>query len=152
MINNDQDSVFTEPCLLIPPIDNDFTCTDFTIDDVSDSETTVPCNEISNDVPRDLPPPEPPPACVPEITFTSISPMLKESWNNPPTSYVGCHSLNYVMQPLKNEDNVCDCAMQANALLSSIVTHDDKIPLLFRDKTNDDIEKSNLLIKPNLYF
>ena len=62
---------------------------------MSGSETTAPHNEISDDVPKELPPPEPSPACVPEIIFTSISPMLKELQKNSPTAYLGCHTLNY---------------------------------------------------------
>ena len=66
--------------------------------------------------------------------------MLKELRNTPSTTYLGSHTLNYGSQPSQNIDHICNYSMQANTLLSSVVTHDEDMPLLFRDKTNDNIE------------
>ena len=76
-INNNKDFVFTKPRLLNPSIDYDFSCTDFPVDGLSDSDTTITCNEIGDEVPEEPLPPEPPPECMPEITFASTSLILQ---------------------------------------------------------------------------
>ena len=72
-INNDEDAVSTDPYLLTPPIDDDFSCADFNIDDSFESETTTPYIYMGNEVPAPPPPPALPLMCVPEMTFTSAS-------------------------------------------------------------------------------
>ena len=77
MINNDEDTISNDPCLLTPPINHDFLCSEFDIDDISDSDKTILCDCINDEVPLTLPPPELLPACVPETTSTSTSKVLK---------------------------------------------------------------------------
>ena len=107
-INNDEDSVNTEPYLLISPIDNGFTRAEFITEDMSDSGTASPHNKTSDDIPRVLPRPEPSPACVPDITFNWFSPLLNELRNVPPTTYLGCHTLKYGPQLSQINDHTCD--------------------------------------------
>ena len=77
IINNDEDEISNYPHLLTPPIYCDFSCAEFDIDDISDSNGTISHDQISDEVTVPPPPPNPPPACVPEITFIYASKTLK---------------------------------------------------------------------------
>ena len=100
---------------------------------------------MGDEVPVSPPPPEPPPKCMPEITFTSASKVLKELRTNPSTYYLGYQSLSIGLQSFKNENHACDYDMCTNNLLSSITTYDDSSPLLFRDDSKYDLDNMHPL-------
>ena len=58
-------------------------CAEFSLDNISDSETTITFNEIGDEITEETPHPEPRPDCIPEITFTSTALMLQELRTNP---------------------------------------------------------------------
>ena len=76
-INNDEYSGFAKLCILNPPIDYYFSCANFYVDEISDSDATITCNDMGYEVTEEPPPPEPVPDCMPEITFTSTSTILQ---------------------------------------------------------------------------
>ena len=115
MINNDEDAISNDPCILTRPINHDFSCTEFGIDGIFDSDETISHDAINDEVPVLPPPSELPSACVPEITFTSTSKVLKELRSIPSTRYLDCNALSLGLQQLLNLNHVCDYGVEANS-------------------------------------
>ena len=116
----------------MPPIDNDFYGTNILIDDSSDSSITEPYDDLVDDNAPSRPPPEPPPNCIPEIAFASAAPILRSTRESP--NYFHNHLSPLCLTCTSTNANIahtCDCVMESNAMLSSIVTYDDSEPLLF---------------------
>ena len=141
LIDNDDETDNTKPFDLIPPIDNDFHGTNILIDDSSDSSITLPYDDLIDNNAPSRPPPEPPPNHIPEITFASAAPVLRSMREN--TNYF--HSR---LSPLcltctsdnSNTAHTCDCVIESNAMLSSIVTYDDAELLLFPSPAEKSVE------------
>ena len=93
MTNDGEDTISSELCLLNPPINHDFSCAEFDIDETSDSDATISYNGISDKVTVLPLPPEPPKTYVPETTLNYTSKILKDLRSNPSTCYLGCNSL-----------------------------------------------------------
>ena len=75
-----------------------FSCADFPVNELSDSDTTITFNDMGDVVPEEPPSPEPLSDCIPELNFASTSPILHELRNIPSTCYLVFHTLNLGLQ------------------------------------------------------
>lgn len=128
---NNNNSDFTDPFCLKPPLACNFTCSDVDIDILSDSDGTLNYDDVHR------PPPEPPPPIVPEMTFTATAPLLHDLRSNPSACFLGgprCCSPFLDNNAFCNAPHTCDFSLEANMMLSSLVTYDDTKPLLFPSK------------------
>ena len=140
-IDNDDATDNNKPFNLIPPIDNDFYGTNILIDDSSDSSINLPYDDLVDKDAPSRPPPEPPPNHIPEITFASTAPILRSMREN-------ANYFHNRLSPLcltctsdnSNTAHTCDCVMESNAMLSSIVSYDDTEPLLFPSPAEKSVE------------
>ena len=73
VINNDEDTISTDPQLLTPTINYYFSCDEFDVDETSYSDATISHDDISDEVHVPSLPLKSPTACVPEITCISTS-------------------------------------------------------------------------------